>query len=92
MAAELPGREGEDGVDGRGRVGVVGQFDRGLDLLAPLVVGHTEHGHIDHRGVLEECLLDLGGVDVDPTADDHVGGAVGEVNPPVGVDAPHVAQ
>src|SRR4029077_16165734 len=44
----------------------------GLDLLSPVRVGDAEHRGVEHRRVLAERLLDLGGVDVDPTRDDHV--------------------
>ncbi len=74
-----------------GRLEPRGQLDRGLHLLAPLVVGDAEDGDVADRGVLGEGVLDLGGVDVDATRDDHVGGPVAEVDVAVGLDPPDVA-
>src|SRR5262245_28018132 len=48
------------------------QHDQRLDRLAPLLVGHTDHGGLGYRRVLVEAVLDLDGRDVLTTGDDHV--------------------
>src|SRR5581483_5062915 len=63
----------------------------GGDLLAEHVVGDAEHGDVHHRGVLEERRFHLGGVDVLAAADDHVLGAVRDVDEALVVEAGDVA-
>src|SRR6266480_1288190 len=50
----------------------------GVEDLAPAVVGHAEHGAVDHVGMLMEGILDLAWIDVHSPRDDHVALAVGE--------------
>ncbi len=92
VAGQVAAGEGQDvGLElGRG-LEPIQQLDGGLDRLTPLVVGDAEHGGIGHRLVLDQHLLDLGRVDVDPTRDDHVGGPVGQEHPPVFVHPADVA-
>src|ERR1700748_3283290 len=42
------------------------------DLFAAELVGHADHGALEHAGVRIEDLLDLAWVDVLTAADDHV--------------------
>ena len=64
------------------------ELDGRLDLLAHLVVGYPEDRGVGDAGVRHEDALDLGGVDVDPAADDHVDLAVTQEQVALGV---HVA-
>src|SRR5690606_4861156 len=73
----LQRREDLGGQPVAGRDALGGLHD-GLDLLAPLVVGDAEHGHVRDLRVQDDLVLDLGGVDVRPTGDDHVRLAVGQ--------------
>jgi hypothetical protein len=78
-----------------GSFGVGGHLDgvhHGLDLFAEVLVGHAEHGHVEHLGVHGEHVLGLLGVDVHAAGDDHVRLAVGEVEEAVLVDVADVAE
>src|SRR5579883_3039033 len=46
--------------------------DDRLDRLAPLIVGHADHGDIGDGGMGEERAFDLRGIDVLAARDDHV--------------------
>ncbi len=72
--------EGDDlGLElGAGREARGGLDDR-LDLLAHLRLGDAEDGHVGHRGVQHEDVLDLLGVDVHAARHDHEQLAVGQV-------------
>ena len=48
------------------------EHDHGRHRLAPLLVGHPDHGGVGHGGVHEEHLLDLARREVLPAPDDHV--------------------
>ena len=52
--------------------------DDGLDRLAPSIVGHADDGDIRDGGMVEQRVLDLGGVHVLAARDDHVLHPVGE--------------
>ena len=52
--------------------GPVAHDHQRLDRLAPLLVGHADHGHLGHRLVLVEAVLDLDGRHVLAARDDHV--------------------
>src|SRR5262249_52133416 len=67
------------------------ELDCGVHALAPLVVGHAEHGRVlDHR-VTVERVLDLGRIDVHATGDDHVALAIADVDEALRVHVGHVA-
>src|SRR6266699_97028 len=57
--------------------GQVGGLHHGLHLLAQVLVGDADHGHVEHGGMRGEQVLRLLGVDVDAARDDHVALAVG---------------
>src|SRR3954464_5884125 len=69
-----------------GEVVAVGDLDDRLDLLAEGGMRHPAHGRVAVRGVLAEPVLDLDAVHVLATADDHVLGAVGDVEEALAVD------
>src|SRR4051812_35098359 len=62
----------------------------GGHLLAQALVGHTEDGGLVHRGMLVDGGLHLGAVDVLSPAQDHVLGAVLDVDEALVVDAADV--
>ena len=62
-----------------------------VDPLAPLVVGHAEHGRVVDVGMGVEHGLHLGRVDVHPAGDDHVGPPVADVQVALVVEPGHVA-
>jgi len=55
-----------------------GGHDHGGHHLAPVVVGHSDHGGIRHRRVGEEDVFDFGRIDVRSAGNDHVRLAVGQ--------------
>ena len=59
--------------------------------LAPLLVGQPDHGAVLHAGMRHQRPLDLGRVDVEAAADDHVLGPVDEVQEVVVVEVADVA-
>src|SRR5205823_8817 len=59
--------------------------------LAPERVGHAEHRHLADRGMGENLLLDLAGIDVGAARDVHVGGAAGDVDKPLLVHMAEIA-
>src|SRR5579862_1781241 len=67
------------------------QLDDRLHLLAHLRVGNADDGDVGDGGVGGQHVLRLLRVDVDAARDDHVGGPVGEVQVPVGVEVADVA-
>src|SRR6266542_3986900 len=91
--ALVPGQPPPAEVDQLG--GVRGGPGRGYhdrpDRLPPLLVRHTDHRDLGHRGVLHQDALHLGRVHVLPAGDDHVIDPVGEEQVPVGVQVPGVA-
>src|SRR3984885_12487939 len=62
-----------------------------LDLFAQIVVGDADDGHVQHGWMAGQEVLGFLGIDVDPTGDDHVALAVGEVQVPLGVDMANIA-
>ena len=78
-ASSAPGAVARVGLDHRG------------DFLAPLVTRRADHGGVGDRGMSEQHVLHLGGVDVHASGDDHVGLAVAEEQVAVVVDVPDVA-
>ncbi len=70
------------GIDVRARL-ALDDRDQGF---AVLVVGNAEDRAVDDTGQRGERGLDLGRVDVDPAGQHHVGRAVAQVQPAVGVD------
>ena len=68
---------------------VLGERHAGLDLddgggdLAEALVGKADHGDVLHLGIGAQEVLDLDGVEVLAAGDDHVLGAVHEVDEPV---------
>jgi hypothetical protein len=53
------------------RFDTVHELDDGLHLLAEIVIGHTEHGNVGDRRVIDEQVLKLLRVDVHAAGDDH---------------------
>jgi hypothetical protein len=51
---------------------VVHRADHGRDPLTPVLVPDTDHGDLGDPGVRVQQIFELPGVDVLPTADDHV--------------------
>src|SRR5205823_7326598 len=78
-----------DGLLGDG--GAWADLDPGHELLAVLDVGDADHLDVGHVGVGVEELLDLPGIDVLSTADDHVLDAADDVDVAVGVHRGQVA-
>src|SRR5664280_3793273 len=74
-----------------GRLDSLGRLDDRFDLLAPVVVGHAEDGHVADLGKAQQGALDLGGVDIGPARDDHVDLAVAEEQVAVLVDQADIA-
>src|SRR6185503_2128454 len=60
--------------------------DAGLGNLSPQLVGHADHCRLAHVGVREERLLDLERAHGPAAGDDHVVGAAGVEEVPVGVE------
>ena len=58
------------------------------DPLPPLLVGQPEDGHLGDAVDGGQHVLDLGGVDVHPTADDEVVAPAGQVEVAVGIRRP----
>src|SRR5215468_5936433 len=67
------------------------RLDGRVHALAPFVVGHAEDRGVLDRRVAVQGVLDLRGVDVDATRDDHVALAVADVHEALGVLVGHVA-
>ena len=65
--------------------------DDGDGNLAPLRVIGADDGAVAHMRVFDEDVLDLGGGDVLPAADDRVVGAAADEQVAVGVEVGHVA-
>src|SRR4029079_6419287 len=63
----------------------------GPPRVPPLRVGPSDHGHGSDAGVVEQCLLDLPGVDVHAPADDQVLGPVAQCWVSAEVEAADVA-
>ena len=76
-----------DGGSGR-----VDRDDEGDELLAEIGVREADAGHVGHARVGDEHLLHLGRVHVHPAGHDHVGEAIGDEHPAVGVDHADLAQ
>ena len=68
------------------------RLDDGLDFLAEVFVGHTNHRHISDRFVHGEDVLGLLGVDVHPARDDHVRLAVSEIQEPILIDLADITE
>ena len=76
-----------------GRVELLGiGLDDGVDDVAAVLVGESDHAHRTHRRVLLQRGLDLGRVDVGATGEDHVLHPVAEVEVAVLVEPTHVAE
>ncbi len=60
-------------------------------LLAEVRFGDADHRRVFDIGMGDECLLDLGGIDVHAARDDHVLDAVGDEEEPVFVDVADIA-
>src|SRR5213594_79114 len=65
--------------------------DERLRDLAPALVRHRDHRHLEHVGVARDRLLDLDGRDVFAARDDDVLLAVAQLDVAVGVHDGHVA-
>ena len=63
------------------------EHDHGERSLAPLRVGHTDHGGLAHRGMPHQRVLDLLRADPLAAALDHVGHAIGQLHEAMLVDA-----
>ncbi len=70
----------------RGDVGAGLELDRGHRHLAGPLVGHAEHRAVEHGGVAVQDGLDLGRRDLEAVDLDHLLGAVGEVDPALGLE------
>ena len=68
----------------------VGDHERDR-YLAVDGVGGSDHRALEHRRMGGECVLDLLGVEVLSTADDHVLDAIDQGEIPVGVEGSDVA-
>ena len=66
------------------------QLDDGLDLLAEVGVRDAEDRRVGDLRVGDEEVLALLGVDVDPSGDDHEGGAIGEIEVAVVIEVPDI--
>ena len=66
-------------------------LDHGNHSLSPLLIGNADHRGVGHCIVGQQNSLDLGGVDVDAAADDHVLGPTGDEQVPVLVEVADVA-
>ena len=75
---------------GSGLTSPVGN-DCGDDDLAPARILDSDHRASAHIGMLHQDVLDLGGCDVLPAADDGVISSPTDEQVPVGVEAGHVA-
>src|SRR3954463_516679 len=75
----------------RSRVLARGERDECLRYLAPLLVGHRDHGRFEHRGMADYRLLDLDGADVLAPGDDDVLLAIAQLDGAVGVAHAEVA-
>src|SRR6266545_2415314 len=64
---------------------------RGMDALAPLLVGNAEDGGVEDLGMPVERIFHLGRVDIDARRDDHVALPVADVIEALGVHPGHVA-
>src|SRR5215212_2439641 len=60
--------------------------------FAPLIAWDADHRHVDHVRMLQQQHLDVGGIDIEATGDDHVLLAVEQDDETVLVDATHVAR
>src|SRR6185437_12018320 len=60
--------------------GALAGDDHGEDSFAPLRIGDADHRHFQDRGVLVEGILDFGRVHVFAAGNDHVFGAVDDVD------------
>src|ERR1700742_2917886 len=60
-------------------LGALAGDDERFHRLAPTVVGDADDGDLADRRMLGDHALDLGRVDVQPAADDHVAGPVDDV-------------
>src|SRR5262249_17037057 len=67
------------------------QHDTGSRRLAPLIVGHAHHRHLEDLGMLCEHALDLGRIDVLAAADDHVVLAIDQMQEALLAGVAHVA-
>ena len=67
------------------------RLDAGKQPLAIFDVGHPEHRAVAHAVHADQCVLDLGGIDVDPARDHHVALAVAQEQIAVGVEIADVA-
>ena len=77
---------------GGGRLGRIGGHDERLDLLAHLLVRHSDDRHVGDLGMLDEHLLGLRRVDVHASGHDQVAEAIGDVHEPVVGDVADLAQ
>src|ERR1700681_2230640 len=60
------------------------QHDERLHLMAEQLMGHADHRDLGDLGVLQESVLDLGGIDVLAAPDDEVAAPAFEVHEAVG--------
>ena len=63
-----------------------------MQPVAHVRIRQADHRATQHVGQAFDDRLDLGGIDVDPADQDHVGAAVGNVEIAVRVDPAHVAE
>src|SRR5712691_1576361 len=77
VAGHVLAAEGDD-LFGRDR-GARLELDRGMDALAPLLVGNAEDGGVEDLRMPVERILHLGRVDIDARRDDHVALPVADV-------------
>lgn len=68
------------------------RYHQSIDRLPHLAVGDADHGVVGDIGVQGESGFDLGGIDVDPAAHDHVGFTVGDEDVAFGIDMADIAQ
>src|SRR5687768_8935982 len=74
-----------------GAVAALAADHAGHDLLAVMLVRDTHGRGVEHRGVLQEHLVDLARGDVLPALDDELLDAAGDEEEAVGVAHAHVA-
>ena len=67
------------------------KHNHGLNLLTPLVVGHSDNRGLKYLFVPAKDCLDFGGIDVFPPTNDHVDFSINQVVEAILVHPCHVA-
>ena len=77
-----------------GRIGIrAGMSDHECKRgFAPAIMGHTDHGHVAHRRMFADHLLEIARKDIEAAADDHVLLAIENRQEAVFVEPPDIAR